>query len=124
LADYSDKGFRDVGYWWEPDAAALSNAFKRAASLSESERTSMGEMGRQHVLSHFTWRHSAARFHEFCSQLPPVERSRPPIKRSISARRFWLRQFRRTALVFELLRHGQIGRVLVTLGRFLQRRGY
>jgi glycosyltransferase involved in cell wall biosynthesis len=124
LADYSDKGFRDVGYWWEPDPAALSNAFKRAASLSESERTSMGEMGRQHVLSHFTWRHSAARFHEFCRQLPPVERSRPPIKRSISARRFWLRQFRRTALVFELLRHGQIGRVLVTLGRFLQRRGY
>ena len=125
LADYSDKGFRDVGYWWEPDRALLSNAFKRAASLSESDRRSMGELGRQHVLSKFTWRHSAARFHEFSRQrISPVERPPPSIKRGLATKRFWRRQLGRTALVLRLLRQGQIGRVLVTLGRFLQRRGY
>jgi glycosyltransferase involved in cell wall biosynthesis len=125
LADYSDRGFRDVGYWWEPDPSSLSGALRRAAALSETERASMGETGRQHVLSHFTWRHSAARFHEFCrNQLPAVERPPPPIKRGLTTRRFWSRQFRRAALVFELLRQGRIGRVLVLAGIFLQRKGY
>jgi glycosyltransferase involved in cell wall biosynthesis len=123
-AEYGDRGFSDVGCWWEPDLSTLSNAFKLAAALSESERRAMGENGRQHVLSHFTWRHCAARFHEFCKQLPAIDRAIPPLRAGVSASRFWRRQFRRMEFAFGLLRQGQLGRVLVLIGRFLQRRGY
>jgi glycosyltransferase involved in cell wall biosynthesis len=124
LADYSDRGFTDVGHWWEPDHEALSNAFKLAALLDQRERAAMGEIGRQHVLSRFTWRHCAFRFHDFCKQLAPLERATPPITRAARTRRFWSRQRRRAGLLLDLLRHRQFGRVLVLAGRFLQRRGY
>jgi glycosyltransferase involved in cell wall biosynthesis len=124
LADYTDKGFSDVGYWWEPDAVGLTNAFRLAASLSEAERTAIAETGRQHVLSNFTWRHCAVRFHEFCKLLSPTEKSIPPIPRVAGARRFWIRQLRRIAFLAQLLRGLQFGRVLIVVGRFLQRRGY
>jgi glycosyltransferase involved in cell wall biosynthesis len=124
LADYSDRGFSDVGHWWEPDAQMLSNAFKLAASLNQSEQASMAEIGRQHVLSHFTWRHCAFRFHQFCKRLPSIERSIPPPRRTEKTRRFWSRQLRRAMLVIFLLRQRQFGRTLVRVGRFLQRRGY
>jgi len=123
-ADYSDRGFTDVGCWWEPDVTGLSNAFKRGAAMAESERRGMGENGRQHVLSNFTWRHCAVRFHQFRRRLPASERSIPPVRIRASTSRFWLRQFRRLALAFRLLRASQFGRLLVLVGRFLQRRGY
>ena len=123
-ADYSDRGFSHVGNWWEPDVATLANAFKLAAALSAPERRAMGENGRQHVLSNFTWRHCAARLHGFCRRLPAIERAIPPIKPRAGATRFWLRQLRRTRFAFDLLRQGQFGRVFVLVGRFLQRRGF
>lgn len=125
LANYSDKGFGDVGHWWEPDAASLCNAFERAASLSDGERKAMGEIGRQHVLSNFTWRHSAVRFHHFCrNHLHSRQSSAPPITSFRYATRFWQRQASRAALLSQLLRQKQFGRALVRVGRFLQKRGY
>jgi glycosyltransferase involved in cell wall biosynthesis len=125
VADYSDKGFGDVGHWWEPDTAALSSAFKRAAALDEAECGAMGEAGRQHVLSQLTWRHAAFRFHEFSrQQLSGASRSVTAGGRGAATRRHWTRQFGRAALMLDLLRRGQLGRVLVLVGRFLQRRGH
>jgi glycosyltransferase involved in cell wall biosynthesis len=125
LADYSDRGFRDVGHWWEPDQTSLSNALKNAASLTETDRTSMGEIGRQHVLSKFTWRHSAFRFHQFSKQqLAASHRVDPPTRIAAKARSFWSRQFKRVDLFTHLLKHRRFGRALVLIGRFLQRRGY
>ena len=39
----------------------LRNQLKGRIQLSDGERKAMGEIGRQHVLSNFTWRHSAGK---------------------------------------------------------------
>jgi glycosyltransferase involved in cell wall biosynthesis len=125
LADYSDKGFTDVGHWWEPESADLTRAFELAASMSDSDRKIMGEKGRQHVLSEFTWRHSAMGFYHLCRELPVGEKR--GISASVGAKRTpssTLILLRRAALIARLLRLRQFGKALLLIGGFLQRRGF
>ena len=59
-ANYSDKGFENVGEWWEPNLADLCLKVERALDLEPSAADAMGNRARQTVLSTFTWRHSMA----------------------------------------------------------------
>ncbi|MFH0821787.1 MAG: glycosyltransferase [Pseudomonadota bacterium] len=58
-ADYADKGFTDVGRWWEPSLTSLVDAFAAARCMPTHDKHSMEEAARQFVASNFTWRHSA-----------------------------------------------------------------
>ncbi len=57
-ADYSDKGFGDVGCWWEPDEDRLVSCLRRALSMDARERS--GHVRRMSTLvrNRFTWRNT------------------------------------------------------------------
>jgi glycosyltransferase involved in cell wall biosynthesis len=57
-ADYSDKGFHNVGNWWEPDLTDLCLKVEQAISLDANAAAEIGCQARQFILSNFTWRHS------------------------------------------------------------------
>jgi hypothetical protein len=85
----------------------------------------MGEIGRQHVLSNFTWRHSAIKFHDFCEQWPmraeATELKSAMMRNQVPGRgRRWLT---RSANLAGLLRRREVGNAFLLIGNFLQRRG-
>lgn len=55
-ADYADKGFADVGNWWDPDARALAGLMEQAHQSVLSGDTGATASGLQLVRSRFTWR--------------------------------------------------------------------
>ncbi len=55
-ANYSDKGFGDVGNWWEPDLNDLGQKVQQALRTDEQTKALITYRARQTVLSHFTWR--------------------------------------------------------------------
>jgi GT2 family glycosyltransferase len=57
-ADYKDKGFTDIGEWWEPSIADLSLKVQQALAFDAESRAAMGKAARQSVLTRYTWRHS------------------------------------------------------------------
>lgn len=59
LADYSDKGFYDVGDWWEPRVENVVQAMVRAINLEPIERATLVRRGLNLIRSKFTWRTSA-----------------------------------------------------------------
>jgi hypothetical protein len=71
-ADYSDKGFEDVGEWWEPDCNDLCAKVSHALKLDSATSATIAERGRQFVLSTYTWRHSMMALRKNLEQLQPV----------------------------------------------------
>ncbi len=57
-ADYKDKGFTDIGEWWEPNLTDLSLKVRQALALDAHAIAAMGKAARQSVLTRYTWRHS------------------------------------------------------------------
>ncbi|MEX0938006.1 MAG: glycosyltransferase [Pirellulales bacterium] len=58
-ADYSDKGFHDVGQWWNPSLEDLKSQLLAAYHMTPEECQPMLHAARQHVLRHYTWRRAA-----------------------------------------------------------------
>lgn len=58
-ADYSDKGFGDVGSWWEPDLDGVLTRLDEACAMSEADYAARSALCRRHITAGFTWRHSA-----------------------------------------------------------------
>jgi glycosyltransferase involved in cell wall biosynthesis len=71
-ANYEDKGFEDVGTWWEPDLKDLCSKVDHALHLDLPTITAIGNRARQHVLSHYTWRRSVMVLRKNLEQLQPV----------------------------------------------------
>ncbi|TXM63889.1 glycosyltransferase, partial [Methylobacterium sp. WL12] len=59
LADYRDKGFGDVGYWWEPDAAEILERLNEACAMDAKAYSEHSQVCRKHITAGFTWRHTA-----------------------------------------------------------------
>lgn len=57
-ADYADKGFDDVGNWWEPDQTELLACLKSAIQEDFSTRAERVESGLNLVRKEFTWRNT------------------------------------------------------------------
>jgi GT2 family glycosyltransferase len=68
-ANYSDKGFEDVGNWWEPDLKDLCLKVDLALQLDSIATTSLRNQARQTVLSNYTWRHSVVALRKHLEQL-------------------------------------------------------
>jgi GT2 family glycosyltransferase len=68
-ADYSDKGFEDVGDWWEPDLKDLCSKVDHALHLDSLTTAAIGHRARQSVLSKYTWRHSMIALHKNLEQI-------------------------------------------------------
>ncbi|WP_191971019.1 glycosyltransferase [Methylobacterium soli] len=58
-ADYRDKGFGDVGSWWEPDAAEVVARLDEACALDAADYAVRAHACRNHITAGFTWRHTA-----------------------------------------------------------------
>lgn len=54
-ADYSDKGFADVGEWWEPRQDQLLARMIEAYQMSDAERAALAEKGWR-AMRRFSWR--------------------------------------------------------------------
>ncbi len=57
-ADYRDKGFEDVGSWWEPDRDAVVARLDEACALDPAAYAARAQACRQHITAGFTWRHT------------------------------------------------------------------
>lgn len=57
-ADYADKGFRDVGNWWEPRPSEISHLMLQVLEMSESDREILIRAATNMVRSKFTWRNT------------------------------------------------------------------
>ena len=58
-ADYRDKGFGDVGSWWEPDAAEILERLNEACAMDAKAYSGRAQACRKHITAGFTWRHTA-----------------------------------------------------------------
>jgi glycosyltransferase involved in cell wall biosynthesis len=58
-ADYADKGFGDVGNWWEPDADQLTARMLQASVMDRAGYDALAARGVRAIRSRFTWRNSA-----------------------------------------------------------------
>ncbi len=79
-ADYRDKGFTDVGEWWEPNLPDLSAKIEQAIRLNQNELSTMGKLARQSVLSRYTWRHSMIAFRRELEKLQMTPSHTPATK--------------------------------------------
>ncbi len=89
-ADYSDRGFHDVGQWWEPSLDEVERCMREAYVMEDSERREMTGKARQFVLNRFTWRNSAvalARALEEFQEPRPRKLSRATLLAHASERR-------------------------------------
>ena len=80
-ADYTDKGFSDVGDWWEPDQGQLTERLREAASLGPEAYKDLAHTGMRLIRNRFTWRNTAmalrrALITENIGVLSPDEKSR------------------------------------------------
>lgn len=57
-ADYSDKGFSDVGQWWEPDLKQLEARLNEAMALDRAAYSELSRQGMLLIRNRFTWRNS------------------------------------------------------------------
>lgn len=55
-ADYRDKGFDDVGNWWEPDVESVAMQLDASLSMSDRDRRRLDRTALRMVRSDFTWR--------------------------------------------------------------------
>src|SRR5262249_4703880 len=55
-ADYSDKGFADVGEWWEPSAEHLTELLLEANDMEDARYRSMAQNGMRLIRTKFSWR--------------------------------------------------------------------
>ena len=58
-ADYSDKGFHDVGTWWEPSVGELTANLLAAYDVPHCEQAEMTGNAYRFVMQHYTWRNAA-----------------------------------------------------------------
>jgi glycosyltransferase involved in cell wall biosynthesis len=58
-ADYSDKGFGDVGFWWEPDIQHLTALLFEANDMGAEQYRSLSESGVRAIRTKFSWRESS-----------------------------------------------------------------
>ena len=56
VADYSDKGFGDVGEWWEPRTEELVARLIDAYDMSEQDYRRLAQSGVNEVRARFSWR--------------------------------------------------------------------
>ncbi len=57
-ANYSDKGFGDVGDWWEPDVDHLVALLHKSYALDAPSRRRLSREGMRIIRNRFTWRTS------------------------------------------------------------------
>ncbi len=57
-ADYSDKGFGDVGNWWEPDASHLTELLHEACTMDPEARRTLSARAVKKITANYTWRHT------------------------------------------------------------------
>ncbi|MET0656611.1 MAG: glycosyltransferase, partial [Steroidobacteraceae bacterium] len=58
-ADYSDKGFGDVGDWWEPSAEQLTALLFEANDMDAQRYRHLSEAGVRDIRTKFSWRESS-----------------------------------------------------------------
>ncbi|RFB79825.1 glycosyltransferase [Methylovirgula sp. 4M-Z18] len=58
-ADYSDKGFHDVGSWWEPSAEHLTALLFEANDMDADRYRWLSESGVRSIRTKFSWRESS-----------------------------------------------------------------
>jgi glycosyltransferase involved in cell wall biosynthesis len=58
-ADYSDKGFGDVGSWWEPSVEHLTARLFEANDLDAQQYRALSESGVRLIRTKFSWRESS-----------------------------------------------------------------
>ena len=71
--NYKDRGFEDVGEWWEPDLDTLCTKVNHALFLDSKTAAEIAHRGRQSVLSTYTWRHSMMALRKNLQQLQPAD---------------------------------------------------
>jgi len=57
-ADYSDKGFGEVGNWWEPDARHLTELLHEACAMDPEARRTLSARAVRKISANYTWRHT------------------------------------------------------------------
>lgn len=58
-ADYSDKGFGEVGYWWEPSSEHLTALLFEANDMDAKRYRLLSESGVRTIRTKFSWRESS-----------------------------------------------------------------
>jgi glycosyltransferase involved in cell wall biosynthesis len=58
-ADYSDKGFGDVGHWWEPSVEHLTALLFEANDMDAERYRHLSESGVRSIRTKFSWRESS-----------------------------------------------------------------
>lgn len=71
-ADYSDRGFGDVGHWWDPDPSGLLACLGRTVGWDDSARADSVASGLDLVRNRFTWRNTCFALRNMlgCEQSP------------------------------------------------------
>jgi glycosyltransferase involved in cell wall biosynthesis len=59
VADYSDKGFGDVGQWWEPSVEQLVARLFEAHDMDDQQYRQLSEAGVRAVRTKFSWRETS-----------------------------------------------------------------
>jgi glycosyltransferase involved in cell wall biosynthesis len=62
-ADYSDKGFGQIGTWWEPDVDHLVSLLQEAVSMDDQRRRELTGKGLRLIRKEFTWRNTCMALH-------------------------------------------------------------
>jgi glycosyltransferase involved in cell wall biosynthesis len=57
-ADYSDKGFGEVGNWWEPDESHLTELLHEAFAMDSEDRCTSSARAVRKITANYTWRHT------------------------------------------------------------------
>jgi glycosyltransferase involved in cell wall biosynthesis len=57
-ADYSDKGFGEVGNWWEPDESHLTELLHEACAMDPEVRRTSSARAVKKITANYTWRHT------------------------------------------------------------------
>lgn len=58
-ADYSDKGFSDVGNWWEPSVEHLTSLLFEANDMDAARYRQLSEAGVRSIRTRFSWRETS-----------------------------------------------------------------
>lgn len=74
-ADYSDKGFADVGDWWEPDVDHLADLLAQAQAMDDAHYRVLSNAGLRLIRQRFTWRNTAFAIR---AALASLQERRPP----------------------------------------------
>jgi glycosyltransferase involved in cell wall biosynthesis len=73
-ADYSDKGFGQIGMWWEPDVDHLVSLLEQANNMDATRRRELADIGVRLIRQNFTWRNACMALHKALSTMQePVD---------------------------------------------------